>query len=80
LLCVGNIHSVVPLEHRWGLVPRELHDHRVVNPPLPHVSDEGRAQIMKPEVGYSGLSAGIVKSLLDLLERFSPVRKDSVVI
>jgi hypothetical protein len=61
-------------------VPRKLHDHRVVNPRLPHVGVEGMAQIMKPEVDYSCLTTGIGKSLLDLLEGFSPVREDSIVI
>ena|SRR5665647_1740866 len=67
-------------EHRWGLVPRELHDHRVVNPRLPHVSVNGIAQIMKTEVYYACLQAGINKSLLNLLEGFPPIREDSVVI
>ena len=61
-------------------MPRELHDHRLVNPRLPHVGVKGMAQIMKPEVDYSRLPAGISKSLLDLLEKFSPIREASLVI
>jgi hypothetical protein len=38
------------------------------------------AQILQPEVDYFCLTAGIAKSLLDLPERFSPIREDSVVI
>jgi len=38
------------------------------------------APVVKPEVDYFCLQAGINKSLLDLLEGLSPIREDSVVI
>ena len=75
LRVVGS-HGVVPLEHRWGLAPRKLHDHWVVNLRLPHVDVAGTAQIMKPEVDDSCLPAGIDNSLLDLLEGFSLISQD----
>ena len=79
-LCVADVHGVVPLEHRWGFVLRELHNHRVVNSLLPQVGDEGMAPNMTPEVDYSCFTAGIAQSLLDLLEGFSLIGEDSVMI
>ena len=61
-------------------MPCELHDHRVVNPRLPYIGVEGMAQIMKPEVDDSCFTAGIGKSLFALLEGFSPIREDLVVL
>jgi hypothetical protein len=75
-----DINRVIPLEHQWGLMPRELHDYRVVNPRLPHVCSAGVAQIMKAEVGYARLPAGIGKGLLNFLEGFSPLGEDPIML
>jgi hypothetical protein len=77
---IVDIHSIIPLEHRWGLVPGKLHDHRLVHTCFAHVSVEGVAKIMEPEVGYFCLSTGTCKGLLDLLEGLSPISKNPIMI
>jgi hypothetical protein len=77
-LGVLEIDGIILLEHRRRLVAGELHDYRLVNTRLTHISNEGVAQVMKSEVIYLRLPAGIGKSLLDLLEGRPSVSKDPV--
>lgn len=53
--CIGDI--ILSLEHGRRLVPRELHDHRLVHPRFAHIGVKGVAQIVKPEIDDPDLLA-----------------------
>lgn len=61
-------------------MPRELHDYRVVNPRRPHVCREDVALILKADVGYAPLPAGIGKGLLTLLEGLAPIGEEPIML
>ena len=79
-LCIIEIHGVISLKHRRRFMAGAFHDHRVVNTGFAHISVECMAQIMKPEIGDTGLLTGIGQRLLDLLERMPPIGEHPIVV
>src|SRR5271157_2893166 len=72
-LLVALVHNVVPVEHRAGLVPADLHGHALRHAGANHVAHRSAAEIVKQLPGEPNLPAGSRPRLPYVSDRLSIV-------